>query len=747
MIRILAIIAVLFGILGLLVACENPTDTSKAVPLGLTVKWGPPIGAKTLVPASYPALATYDVVLTASGQTTLSQTAIPAVTTSWTFSRIAQVPWTVTVTGYDAGHNVIVGGTSSVDLTNGTASTTVVLSYIYSGSGTGSLLLTLDETALVAAGFSVTATSLALTDPTGATNTYAGTDGGPVGSAGQFGSFTGNLAVLSLTSAKVGNWSAVYTITASGQTAIKVQSILIVQYVQTAGTIVVAAGDFLNAVTGVTLSITNLSGVTVTNKSDGTANEFSLPLQLENNGGSETLTATVLGTGSQAPTNQTVTWTSDNTAVAMVSSSGTVTPVVPGSTFVRVTSNDGAYQANCAVTVHNVTLSALAGGAATNPIIGGYPDGSGSQAGFTEQFVMTMNPATGQLLVLDSNRGNSVRVADQTANSYNAGTNSNSGTVVTTLISASIGTAAFGGVPWTFNDNQAWNNWFSNYSAPVPIVMDLSGNIYFYNNGIASSPFTLGQYTLSGSGSVATATYSTLASSSNFYYGSHVPWMVIDANNLLYFPDPNGGTTILRVNSHSASLTNPNPVIAGGGTATVSGVVDGTGTAATFGSIKDVAVDSTSNPQNLFVYDAGFETFRRLNLATGVVTTIAGASGYGGYANGSGIAVRFNWYNNPATISRGMVKDSADNYYFMDDNGLRKVAATGEVSTVLVYTSSPGTRPGSTAVGSTAVNASAGTYPSAQATLNNINSLVFDPATNCIYCIDGWSQCIWRIGL
>lgn len=65
-----------------------------------------------------------------------------------------------------------------------------------------------------------------------------------------------------------------------------------------------------------------------------------------------TLTATV--TPSDA-TNQNVTWTSDNTAVATVSDAGLVTAIAVGTANITVTTEDGAYTATCAVTVSTAT--------------------------------------------------------------------------------------------------------------------------------------------------------------------------------------------------------------------------------------------------------------------------------------------------------------------------------------------------------------------------------------------------------
>jgi uncharacterized protein YjdB len=62
----------------------------------------------------------------------------------------------------------------------------------------------------------------------------------------------------------------------------------------------------------------------------------------------EMLTATISPTNA---TNQTVTWNSSNTAVAMVSSTGKVTAISAGTAIITVTTQDGNHTAICAVTV------------------------------------------------------------------------------------------------------------------------------------------------------------------------------------------------------------------------------------------------------------------------------------------------------------------------------------------------------------------------------------------------------------
>jgi hypothetical protein len=67
------------------------------------------------------------------------------------------------------------------------------------------------------------------------------------------------------------------------------------------------------------------------------------------------------------------------------------------------------------------------------------------------------------------------------------------------------------------------------------------------------------------------------------------------------------------------------------------GSTDGTGSAALFYNPTGIATDGT----NLFVTDNENETIRKIVIATGVVTTLAGSAGSFGSADGTGAAARF----------------------------------------------------------------------------------------------------------
>ena len=111
--------------------------------------------------------------------------------------------------------------------------------------------------------------------------------------------------------------------------------------------------------------------------------------------------------------------------------------------------------------------------------------------------------------------------------------------------------------------------------------------------------------------------------------------------------------------------------LAGSGTA---GSADGTGIAATFNGPRGITIDAAN--QNLYVTDYAANKIRKIVIATGVVTTLAG-TGTPAFADGIGTAASFN-------APFGITIDSNGNLFVCDvtNNRIRKIIiATGEVST------------------------------------------------------------------
>ncbi|MFA6015709.1 MAG: hypothetical protein WC742_11645 [Gallionellaceae bacterium] len=109
--------------------------------------------------------------------------------------------------------------------------------------------------------------------------------------------------------------------------------------------------------------------------------------------------------------------------------------------------------------------------------------------------------------------------------------------------------------------------------------------------------------------------------------------------------------------------------LAGSGTAAFA---DGTGAAAAFRTTTCITTDGT----HLYVADTGNYRIRKIVIATGEVTTLAGR-GTAGFANGTGTAAAF---NSPL----GITTDGTNLYVADTNNGrIRKIViATGEVTTL-----------------------------------------------------------------
>ncbi len=128
-----------------------------------------------------------------------------------------------------------------------------------------------------------------------------------------------------------------------------------------------------------------------------------------------------------------------------------------------------------------------------------------------------------------------------------------------------------------------------------------------------------------------------------------------------------------QLNSAIRKVTAAGVVTTFAGLEGVAGAVDGVGSAARFTFPNGISSDGEGN---LYVSDAGNETIRRIVVATGAVTTIAGTAGQEGTTDGTGAAARL-------TDPRGVVADAAHGLvYFADHGAVRKISSSGVVTTV-----------------------------------------------------------------
>ena len=161
-------------------------------------------------------------------------------------------------------------------------------------------------------------------------------------------------------------------------------------------------------------------------------------------------------------------------------------------------------------------------------------------------------------------------------------------------------------------------------------------------------------------------TLATFSSSFNFYNEIIHVMNVSYANNSIYISSFSQNT-IIKLTVATGEIS----TIAGGNYEF--GSSDGVGSTAQFSSPGDISTDGS----NLYIIDSGNNTIRKISIATGEVTTLAGSPGLTGSDDGIGGAARFSYPDGIAT--------DGTNLYVADtgNSTIRKISiATGEVTTL-----------------------------------------------------------------
>ncbi len=164
---------------------------------------------------------------------------------------------------------------------------------------------------------------------------------------------------------------------------------------------------------------------------------------------------------------------------------------------------------------------------------------------------------------------------------------------------------------------------------------------------------------------IATGTVTTMVINSSIGQVVNPRGISTDGTNL-YVAD-SSTNTIYKISIATGAIT----AIAGNSSG--SGSSDGTGTIAQFNYPVGVASDGA----NLYVADSNNHTIRKIVIASGVVTTLAGSAQMNGFSDGVGSAAKF-------SFPSGIITDGT-NLYVADsgNNKIRKIViATGVVSTV-----------------------------------------------------------------
>jgi sugar lactone lactonase YvrE len=153
-----------------------------------------------------------------------------------------------------------------------------------------------------------------------------------------------------------------------------------------------------------------------------------------------------------------------------------------------------------------------------------------------------------------------------------------------------------------------------------------------------------------------------------------------DNSRYLYIADA-GNSTIRKIDVATGQVATL------AGSPGVPGSTDGVGASARFNRLEGLLYDGS---QYLYVADTGNHTIRRIVVGTGQVTTLAGAPGIAGSADGSGAGARFN-------SPRGMAYDGSRYLYVADraNHVIRQIdVSTGTVSTLAGTAASRGTSDG-----------------------------------------------------
>ena len=264
----------------------------------------------------------------------------------------------------------------------------------------------------------------------------------------------------------------------------------------------------------------------------------------------------------------------------------------------------------------------------------GSADGTGSAARFYYPLGLAVD-AAGNIYVADEKNHVIRRIAP--------------GGVVTTLAGGS-------GCPG-YTDGPAAA---ARFRLPKGVAVDTVGNLYVAdagNHAIRKITPAGVVSTLAGNG--VSGSTDGIGAAARF----HIPsGLAVDAAGVVYVADSNNN--IIR------KIASDGTVSTLAGTAGVYGSADGTGAAAGFFYPLAVAVDAAGT---VYVTEIGNNTVRKITPA-GVVTTLAGKAGTFGSDDGLGSAARFR-------SPEGIAVDAAGNVY-VADRAIRKITPAGAVTTI-----------------------------------------------------------------
>jgi hypothetical protein len=230
--------------------------------------------------------------------------------------------------------------------------------------------------------------------------------------------------------------------------------------------------------------------------------------------------------------------------------------------------------------------------------------------------------------------------------------------------------------------------WASSDSSAVSV--DSKGRISYITPGavaVITATSVDGGFTASGAASVPlTSNMTTLAGSDGevgFTDGAGTAATFGDISGIcgvggkIYITensyDDHSGNTVLVNDVRSIDLST-HQVTRVAGIPGQSGSTDGDGTTATFKTPRGICTDGTS----LYLCDFGNYTIRKIDIATNVVSTLAGSAGMQGQDDGTGSNARFSYPTNICTDGLYL--------YIQDSLMIRRVTiTTGQVVTLIPF--------------------------------------------------------------
>ena len=147
--------------------------------------------------------------------------------------------------------------------------------------------------------------------------------------------------------------------------------------------------------------------------------------------------------------------------------------------------------------------------------------------------------------------------------------------------------------------------------------------------------------------------------------------IVFDAAGNLYLAET--GNHVIRKVDSTGNIT----TIAGTGTQGFSGDT-GPATVATLDSPQGLALDKVDTPTSLYIADTHNHRIRRLNLTTGIITTIAG-TGAPAFSGDKALAT-----SAQLSLPTALAFDTSGNLYLADtgNHRIRKISAAGNITTI-----------------------------------------------------------------